>query len=128
MNARIASTLAAVAFAAASALTTPLSHAGDVHVGGKSANPHDYIQNHGKRDPYTDGARVGDKRDPYTDGARVGDKRNPFTDGARQGNFEVRTEGVRLSPAKRGYFSIQLAGRDLTGVSAPPGTSDQAVS
>lgn len=128
MNARIASTLAAAALAAASALATSVSHAADLHVGGKSADPQGYTYHLGKRDPYTDGARVGDKRDPYADGARVGDKRDPFTDGARQGNPDGLTERVSLSPGRRSYFSIQLAGRDLTGVSAPPGSSDRAVS
>lgn len=121
MNARIASTLAAVALAAASALTTPLSHAADQRVAGKSPNLYGYTLDQGKRDPYIDGGRVGDKRDPYTDGARVGDKRDRFTDGARQGNFGGFIEGVSLSPAKRNYFGIQLTGRDLTGVSTPPG-------
>lgn len=120
MNARFASTLATVALAAASALTTSLSHAADLRAGGKSANPYGYTHNQAKRDPFTDGARVGDKRNPYTDGAHVGGKRDPFTDGARQGNSDGLAEGVSLSPAKRHYFSIQLAGRDLTGVSAPP--------
>lgn len=63
-----------------------------------------YALHNGKRDPFTDGARVGDRRDPFTDGARVGDRRDPFTDGAH---------GSAAA-------ALNLAGRDLTGVSAPP--------
>ena len=67
-----------------------------------------YAPHNGKRDPFTDGARVGDRRDPFTDGARAGDRRDPFTDGAH------------------GSAALDLAGRDLTGVSAPPAHSAAA--
>ncbi len=63
-----------------------------------------YALHNGKRDPFTDGARIGDRRDPFTDGARVGDRRDAFTDGAH---------GSAAA-------ALNLAGRDLTGVSAPP--------
>ncbi|MGO4808157.1 hypothetical protein AB4156_00975 [Cupriavidus sp. 2MCAB6] len=62
----------------------------------------------GTRDPYTDGARVDDARDPYTDGARIGTARDPYTDGAR-------SQAVNTSDK-----TFSVAGRDRTGVSAPP--------
>ena len=64
------------------------------------------------RDPYTDGARVDSPRDPYTDGARVDSPRDPYTDGAR---FDQSVDAAAR---------LQLAGRDLTGVSASPEKSD----
>jgi len=80
------------------------------------------------RDPYTDGARsVSEPRDPYTDGAHLGRKPDLVTARAPQGNFNKFAEGTRLSPAKQSLFGIQLAGQDMTGVSAPPGSNDQAV-
>lgn len=69
-----------------------------------ASNKHDYVLHNGKRDPFTDGARVYDRRDPFTDGARVNDRRNTFTDGAHGG----------------ASATLELAGRDLTGVSASP--------
>ncbi|MGO4330911.1 hypothetical protein AB4Z48_13095 [Cupriavidus sp. 2TAF22] len=67
-----------------------------------------YNLHNGKRDPFTDGARANDRRDPFTDGARVNDRRDAFTDGAH------------------GAAALDLAGRDLTGVSATPSHSGVA--
>ncbi|WP_454766265.1 hypothetical protein [Cupriavidus campinensis] len=77
-----------------------------------AAASYGYALHNGSRDPYTDGARsVQEPRNPYADGARsVQEPRSPYTDGAR------------------GAAVLDLAGRDLTGVSAPPSRSGIAAS
>lgn len=69
-----------------------------------ASDKHGYVLHNGKRDPFTDGARVNDRRDPFIDGARAIDRRDAFTDGAHGG----------------ASATLELAGRDLTGVSASP--------
>ncbi|PZX22042.1 hypothetical protein C7416_11666 [Cupriavidus phytorum] len=73
---------------------------------GVAGDRYGYALHNGKRDPFTDGARVNDKRDPFTDGARVNDRRDPFTDGAN------RATGP------------EVAGLDRSGVSAAPAHRD----
>ena len=68
---------------------------------GVAADRYGYALHNGKRDPFTDGARVNGQRDPFTDGARANDQRDPYTDGAH------RTAG------------LEVAGLDRSGVSAP---------
>jgi hypothetical protein len=70
---------------------------------GVSGDRYGYVMRQGKPDPFTDGANAIGKRDPFTDGANAIGKRDPFTDGAH-------------SPAA----SLNLAGMDQRGVSAPP--------
>ncbi|SOZ31798.1 conserved hypothetical protein [Cupriavidus taiwanensis] len=69
---------------------------------GVAADRHGYALHNGKRDPFTDGARVDGQRDPFTDGARANGQRDPFTDGAN------RAAG------------LDVAGLDRSGVSAAP--------
>lgn len=73
---------------------------------GVAADRYGYALHNGKRDPFTDGARVNDQRDPFTDGARINDRRDPFTDGAnRAAGLEVAgldRSGVSAAPAHRG--------------------------
>ncbi|MEM5430271.1 hypothetical protein [Cupriavidus oxalaticus] len=116
MNARITSTLAAVALAlaGAGALSVSLSQAASQRIGDSRPKSHGYTLDQGKSDSYSDGARVGDKP-------------GLFSTQARRGNLDGSTEGTRLLPAKQNLSGIQLAGRDLTGVSATPGSSDQGV-
>ncbi|WP_019451532.1 hypothetical protein [Cupriavidus sp. BIS7] len=69
---------------------------------GVSADRYGYEMRVGTRDPYTDGAHGIRQRDVYTDGANGIRQRDVYTDGAR------------------GAASLNLAGMDRTGVSAPP--------
>ena len=64
-----------------------------------------YEMHNGKRDVFTEGANAIGKRDVYTDGAYGIHKPDPYTDGARSA------------------ATLNLAGLDRTGVSAPPAHS-----
>lgn len=101
LKALLATTLSLAAVSAA----TPAMAQG-LNDRGVTGDRYGYALHNGKRDPFTDGARVHDKRDPFTDGARVNDQRDPFTDGAnRATGLEVAgldRSGVSAAPAHRG--------------------------
>ncbi|SPC16292.1 hypothetical protein [Cupriavidus taiwanensis] len=97
LKALLATSLSIAAIAAA----TPALAQG-LNDRGVAGDRHGYVLHNGKRDPFTDGARINDKRDPFTDGARVNDQRDPFSDGAH------RAAG------------LDIAGMDRSGVSEAP--------
>ncbi|MGY2491791.1 hypothetical protein [Cupriavidus sp. CP313] len=67
-----------------------------------------YVFRQAKFDAFTEGAHGIKRPDPYTDGANIHSPRDPFTDGARASG------------------ASQIAGKDRTGVSAPPEHSANA--
>lgn len=67
---------------------------------GVDGDRYGYTMHNGKRDVFTEGANVLEKRDVYSQGAYGTRTPDPYTDGART-----------------------IAGRDRTGVSAPPAHS-----
>ncbi|AMR81324.1 hypothetical protein [Cupriavidus nantongensis] len=97
LKALLATTLSLAAISAA----TPALAQG-LNDRGVAGDRYGYALHNGKRDPFTDGARVNDRRDPFTDGARVNDRRDPFTDGAHRAT------------------SLEVAGLDRSGVSEAP--------
>ncbi|SOZ00915.1 conserved hypothetical protein; putative exported protein [Cupriavidus taiwanensis] len=101
LKALLATTLSLAAISAA----TPAMAQG-LNDRGVASDRYGYALHNGKRDPFTDGARVNDQRDPFTDGARVNDQRDPFTDGAnRATGLEVAgmdRSGVSETPSHRG--------------------------
>ncbi|WP_183283084.1 hypothetical protein [Cupriavidus alkaliphilus] len=108
LKALLATTLSLAAISAAtSAMAQGLNDRG------VASDRYGYALHNGKRDPFTDGARVHDKRDPFTDGARVNDQRDPFTDGAnRATGLEVAgldRSGVSAAPAHRGARAAAAA-------------------
>ncbi|MDF3837386.1 hypothetical protein P3W85_31220 [Cupriavidus basilensis] len=104
MNKKLFTTLVSAAAFGLCVLASSQANATGPKDSTNAGDKYGYNLHNGKRDPFTDGARIGDPRSPFTDGARVNDRRDPFSDGAH---------GAAGS-------TLDLAGRDLTGVSAPP--------
>ena len=104
MNKKLFTTLVSAAAFGVCVLASAQASATGPKDSTNAGDKYGYALHNGKRDPFTDGARANDRRDPFTDGARANDRRDPFTDGAHGG----------VSAA------LELAGRDLSGVSASP--------
>ncbi|WP_454738146.1 hypothetical protein [Cupriavidus necator] len=83
-------TAISIAAIGAGALACNAAAAQGLNDRGVAADRYGYSMHNGKRDPFTDGARVNDKRDPFTDGAN------------------------------RAAAGMELAGMDRSGVSASP--------
>ncbi|AEI80206.1 hypothetical protein CNE_2c12420 [Cupriavidus necator N-1] len=96
LKALLATTLSIAALGAA-ALASPAMAQG-LNDRGVAADRYGYNLHNGKRDPFTDGARVNDRRDPFTDGAN------------------------------RAAAAMEVAGMDRSGVSAPPAHSGSRAS
>ncbi|AOY94606.1 hypothetical protein BKK79_22020 [Cupriavidus sp. USMAA2-4] len=112
MNTKLLKTLATAAALSACVLASAQANASGPRDSGIAGDRYGYTMHNGKRDPYSEGANLG-KRDPYSEGANLG-KRDPYSEGAR-GNAprDPYSEGNRAG-------GMDLAGRDLTGVSAQP--------
>jgi len=113
MNTKLLKTLATAAALGACVLASAQANASGPRDSGFASHVYGYDMHNGKRDPYTEGNNIG-KRDPYSEGANIG-KRDPYSEGANIGKRDPYTEGNRA-----GAPSLDLAGRDLTGVSAQP--------